>query len=248
MNRTVRSELIKLRTSRASLALLGAGLVYAAVNGVATAAFAGRDGNAPLGHPANIGNILRSGNVATWVVLLVSLLAITGEHRHRTITTTYLAAPRRWAVVAAKGIVYGTLGAVYAVFSMAVSLIAATPKLATSSASIDLVDGHIARVAGGLGMATILYGLAGIGIGALVPNQTAATVGTFTWLVAAENIVGSVIGWRFARWFPGQAAAAASGAGGDILLPMATGAALFAAYALTATLIGARTALNRDVI
>jgi ABC-2 type transport system permease protein len=248
MNATVRSELVKLRTSRASLGLLGAGLVYAAFNGVATAAFAGRDGNAPLGSPSNIGNILRGGSVATWVVLLASLLSITGEHRHRTITTTYLATPHRGAVVRAKMNVYGMVGVGYALASMAVSLAAAMPRMVASSTSVDLADGHVVRMAFGLVVTTVLYGLAGIGIGALVPNQTAAAVGTLAWLVAAENIVGSVVGWRVARWFPGQAAAAASGAGRDILLPMAPGAALFAAYVLAAALIGARVALGRDVI
>jgi hypothetical protein len=62
-----------------------------------------------------------------------------------------------------------------------------------------------------------------------------------------RNIIGSVLGWPTARWFPGQAAAAAAGSGGDTLLPMATGAAVFAAYALAASIIGSRVAMSRDI-
>ena len=39
----------------------------------------------------------------------------------------------------------------------------------------------------------------------------------------------------------------AAGGGGDILLPMAGGAALFAAYALAATVIATTVSLSRDV-
>ena len=247
MNDVVHAELIKLRTSRATVGLLTAGLAYAALNGAVTAAFAGRDQNAELGTAANLGSILRGGNVATWVILLAAIISVTGEYRHRTITATYLATPRRGTVVAAKLTVYGALGVAYAVVSMLLGLAAASPQLLSSSADLQLGDPHVARVAIGLVVATGLFGLAGVGIGSVVRNQTLATVGAIVWLVAAENIVGSVVGWPTARWLPGQAAAAAAGSGGDTLLPMAAGAALFTAYALAAGMIGSRLSMSRDI-
>lgn len=247
MSTTVRAELVKLRTSRSTIALLLAGLVYAVLNALATVEFAGRDGNAPLGSADNLANVLRGGNVATWVVLLVGLLSITGEYRHRTITSTYLATPRRGAVVRAKMMVIGVLGLVYASISMALGLAVVLARTAGTSTSIEIADDHTARVALGMLTATVLYGLVGVGVGGLVRNQTVATVGSLVWLVAVENVVGSVVSWRVARWFPGRAAEAAAGGGADILLPMAGGAALLAAYAVTATLVATTLALSRDV-
>jgi ABC-2 type transport system permease protein len=247
MKSAMQSELLKLRSSRATLVLLLAGVAYAALNGVATAALAGRDGSALLGSADNLANILRAGNIATWVTLLAAILAVTGEHRHRTISTTYLATPRRSVVVMAKLAVYGATGASYAVLTMVVGLTGALPRLLTSADGIDLASPHLTRVALGAVVVTSLYGLAGIGVGSLVRNQTLATVGAIAWLVAAENLIGSLAGWHVARWLPGQAAAAAAGTGPDILLPMAAGAGIFAVYALIAVLLGARVAVASDI-
>jgi ABC-2 type transport system permease protein len=247
MNAAVRAEWRKLRTSRAATLMLAAGLAYAVLNGIATAALAGRDANAALGTAANLANIVRGGNIAMWVMLLVGTVTITGEYRHRTVTTTFLATPRRGTVVGAKLAVAGGVAALYAIVTMAVGLLAALPRLVGSSASIELGDSHVAQVVAGTAVGTTLFALAGVGIGALVRNQTLAVAGALIWFVVAENIVGSVVGWDVGRWLPGRAAAAASAAGGGTLLPMAAGAGLFAAYTAVVTVAGARLAVARDV-
>ena len=247
MNAAARAEWRKIRTSRATILLLVGGLAYSILNGVATAEFAGRDGNAELGTAANLANVLRAGNVAMWVMLLVGTLAVTGEYRHRTITTTLLATPRRRTVIGAKLAVTGGLAAAYAAVGMLIGLLAALPRLAGSSATISLTDPALARVAVGTITGTTLFALAGVGIGALVRNQTLAVAGALVWFLPGENIVGSFVGWQHARWLPGQTAAAATGAGGDTLLPMAAGAALFATYTLLVTVTGTRLTTSRDI-
>ena len=181
-----------------------------------------------------------------WVMLLVGILAVTTEYRHRTVTTTFLATPRRGAVVAAKLAVAAALAGAYAVLGMVVGLVAALPRL-TGAAAIEVADGHVATTVGGAVLGTTLFAVAGVGIGALVRNQTVAVAGALVWFLPAENIVGSVVGWPIARWLPGQAAASATGAGGGTLLPMAAGAALFAGYTAVATVAGTRLAVSRDV-
>jgi len=247
MNANLRAEWRKLRTSRATVLLLVAGLAYAVLNGIATAALAGREQNAELGSAANMANIVRGGNVAMWVMLIVGILAVTTEYRHRTATTTFLATPRRGTVVGAKLIVAGTVGAAYALVGMAVGLVAASPQLASNATSVELADVHVAGTIAGTLVGTTLFAMAGVGIGALVRNQTAAIAGALVWFLPAENIVGSFIGWDIARWLPGQAAASASAAGGGTLLPATAGAALFAAYTGVVAVAGTRLAVSRDV-
>ena len=248
MEGIVTSEWRKVRTNRAAVGLLAGGLVYAVVNGVATAAFAGRDGSAPLGTGGNLGNILRGGGVAMWVVLLVGILSVTSEYRDGTIVATFLATPRRGAVVLAKLRVTALLGLMYAVLCTIMGAAGAAPRLAASRVPLDITDAAVVSAVVGSLAATVLFGLAGVGIGAMVRNQTAAVAGALIWFLPAENIVGSFAGWDVARWFPGQAAAAAAGAGGATLLPPSAGAALFAGYALVAALAGTRFAVSRDVI
>jgi hypothetical protein len=247
MHAITRSEWLKVRSNRAVAGLLAGGLLYAVLNGVATAAFAGRDGNAPLGTGANLANILRGGGVATWVALLVGILSVTSEYRDGTIVSTFLASPRRGAVVAAKLRVTAVLGAGYAVLSVVAGAAGAAPRLLGGGVALDVTDAAVLRAVVGTVVATVLFGLGGVGIGALVRNQTAAVAGALIWFLPAENIAGSVAGWDVARWFPGQAAAAAAGAGGTTLLPPLAGAALFAGYALVAALAGTTFAISRDV-
>ena len=247
MSATIRAEWRKLRTSRATLVLLASGLAYAVLNGVATAAFAGRDGNAELGTAANVANILRGGNITMWVMLLIGLLAITTEYRHHTTTTTFLATPRRHAVVATKLILTGAVAAVYAIVGMAIGLAAALPQLTKSATSVEVANADVARAAAGTLVGTTLFALAGVGIGTLVRNQTVAIAGALVWFLPAENIVGTVVGWPVARWLPGQAAAAATATGSDTLLPAAAGAALFAVYTLILTVAGSKLTVSRDI-
>jgi hypothetical protein len=149
--------------------------------------------------------------------------------------------------VAAKLVVVGTIGVVYAALGMLIGLLAAAPVLVAEGAHVDVLDAQVGRVALGVLATTALFGLAGTAVGALVRNLAGALVGAIAWFVAAEGIIGSVLGWEVARWLPGQAAAAAAGAGGGDLLPMGAGAVLFAAHAAALVALGVWACTSRDV-
>ncbi len=247
MSAAIRSEVRKLRSSRSSMLLLTAGLVYAILNGVATAQLAGLDASAPLGSASNLANIVRGGGVGPWVMLLVAILGVTSEYRHDTIVITSLMTPRRGIVAAAKTAVFATVGLIYALVGIAGGLAAATPTLISRHARLESADLPLSAAAGVV-VVSVLYAVAGVGIGALCRRQqTLAAVGAIVWLGLAENIVGPIAGWGFARWLPGRAAAAAAGAGGGHLLSMPAGAGVFTAYVVVAGGIAALVTLRRDV-
>ena len=121
MNRLVRTELLKQRTTRTLVAGLAAAPVIAALLTIAILSAAGKHGNDPLG-PDNLVQVLGApAGVITLIAILVGVVGTAGEYRHQTITTTLLASPRRRDVVTAKLAAHAITGAVMAMLSLTVS-------------------------------------------------------------------------------------------------------------------------------
>lgn len=247
MRRHLRAEWAKLTSLRAVAVLAAAGLLFSVLNAVATVALAGRRGSAPLGDPGVLAHVLRAGGVANWVVLLLAITVTAGEYQYRTITTSLLVTPRRHRLVAAKLVVLSIVGGLYAGASLLGSLAVALPAIAGRGIDVPWTDPAVAGVAVGVVATGVLHGAAGVAIGALARHTTLAAVGAIAWLVVAENIAGTVIGWRVVRYLPGQTAAAAAGVGDGRLLPMAAGGALFAGYVVVAAGLAGLLTVRRDV-
>ncbi len=191
--------------------------------------------------------------------LVLGALSLTGEFRHRTITPTFLAEPRRWRVLAAKMGVQGVFGALYGLVGTAAAVAAGAAGLALSDTPTMLgepeVWGALARTV----LALALWGMIGVGFGAIIPNQVASIVVilAFTQLVEPLLRVG-LSAWdvteSVASYLPGGASDALVGAsvyslaaGGGGLLPAWGGGLVLAAYAALFAGIGAATTLRRDV-
>lgn len=191
--------------------------------------------------------------------LVLGALAITGEYRHRTLTTSLLVDTSRTRLLLAKVAVQAGFGAVLGVCSVvgvtasaaAVFLLTDTPTfLGTSEAWTTL---------GLTVLALALWGMIGVGFGALVPNQVASVVVILAFtqllepllrlgLAAAGDVASSI-----SLYLPGAAAEALVGAsiytaiGGAALLPRWGGGLVLLAYALGFALLGRLTTLRRDV-
>jgi ABC-2 type transport system permease protein len=107
VNRLVRAELLKVRTTRLWIGLLIGGVALDAVGVIATLALAGT----PEGDRANIPRIATVADVQTlvwsgmvlWLFVAVLTATIsTGEYRYGTAAGTYLATPSRGRVLASK--------------------------------------------------------------------------------------------------------------------------------------------------
>lgn len=190
--------------------------------------------------------------------LVLGALSITGEFRHRTITPTFLAEPRRWRVLVAKLGVQGGFGALYGVVGTAAAVAAGAVGLSLSDTPTMLgepeVWGALARTV----LVLALWGMIGVGFGSLVPNQVASvvTILAFTQLVEPLLRMG-LSAWDVtsgvAAYLPGAASDALVGAsiysmaGGGDLLPTWAGGLVLAGYAVLFAAIGAATTLRRDV-
>lgn len=249
MNHLVRAELLKLRSTRMLyLNVLGA-LAFVPLS-VATAILsAGDPGAGPaLTTSEGLRNVISAGSSGSLVILMLGVLVMAGEFRHNTATSTFLISPDRSQVVRAKLIAASIVGLVLALAASALTLVIALPWLARKDIDVDLLGGDVAPVLLGGIAATALYALVGVGIGAMVRNQTAAIAGAAVWVVIVEGLLVSFepdVG----RWLPGGAATALSGvatANGG-LLPMWGAALLLTAYGLAFATAGTRFVLHRDV-
>jgi ABC-2 type transport system permease protein len=248
MNRLIRTEVLKQRLTRTFVAAVLAAPVVGALVTVAILSLAGKQGNEPLG-PDSFGQVIGGPSGAiTLIAIVLGVLAMTGEYRHQTITTTFLASPRRRDVVIAKLAAASIAGAVMGVLSIAVSATIAVPWLLASGVEIN-ADGTALRVAGGLVLSTALYGSLGVSIGALLRNQTAAVAAVLAWLLAVEGLIGDLLGRSgLLRWLPaaaGRALVQVEPAGDTLALPIA--AIVFIAYVGVFALAGIRFTVNRDI-
>src|SRR6187200_2279284 len=91
LNRLVRTELLKQRTTRVPLAGICAAPVVAGLVTVAVLSFAGKQGNDPLGTDSLHQAIGAPADVITVIAVMLGVLGMAGEFRHQTITTTFLA-------------------------------------------------------------------------------------------------------------------------------------------------------------
>jgi hypothetical protein len=109
-------------------------------------------------------------------ILVLAIVGITGEWRHRTITSSLLAAPDRLRFLAAKTLAFAAAGMV---LSLLISLAVAALGLAVLSAR-DLPTPETGELAGQivrLALVAALSGAFGVALGALVRNQAVAIVG-----------------------------------------------------------------------
>jgi hypothetical protein len=96
---------------------------------------------------------------------------------------------------------------------------------------------------------TAIGGLVGVGIGAMLTNQTLAVTVTLVWIFVVETML-TAFATSVGKWLPGAAASSMSGVAppGDAnYLPMWGAALLFTAYGLAFAALGSRLLVRRDI-
>jgi hypothetical protein len=168
----------------------------------------------------------------------------TGEVQRGLLTTTLLHAPRRGRLMAAKAVTAGLLGLI---IGLADLLAVLAVGLISGALDPSLVNGDIALRAVGLLAAYPLYGVLGLGMGALLSYQPLAVMLPVAWYLFLEDLL--VPGDSPLRtWTLAHVSAALANAG-DVpgLMPVWAGGLVLAGFAGGATVLGAGRLLRRDV-
>jgi hypothetical protein len=251
MTDLVRAEWTKLFTTRVWIGLLLGACVMVAGFTVLLTAFAGNaeSGLPPVG--SDLYEQLAFATAANVVVLFIILgiIGMTQEYRHRTATPTFLATPKRGRVVVAKLLAYAAAAVPLALAVLAVN-VAVVYVHAGARGAAPTLDGDDLRVLAGSGLALVVYAVMGVGVGALLRNQVGAIVGSLVYLFVVEPIIRQIPATAPAyKWMPGGALEALTATfQGPELLDRWQGGLLLLGYGLLAALVGTVLTVRRDVV
>lgn len=193
------------------------------------------------------------------IVMLLGIVVVTSEFFHQTVTTTFLTAPHRTAVMLAKLAAAGVLALVFWVGTTVLNLIFAPLILNATDVGTQLGSGAVWRAMALNGLAYLLWSVLGVGLGVLIRSQIGATVtGILLYLggTIGAAIAISLLAQRFGDWINKLqllVPSLASGlmVSGDTQIPgnppRWAGAAVLIGYAVLTGVIGVLTIRRRDI-
>lgn len=211
MTRLIRSEVLKLKTVWSTWLFIGiTALVVLALGAIIGFAPRGGDSNQLLpirGTAGWFADIFSAMSVAQTFGLVLGIIMVTGEFRHRTITPTLLAGPRRGLMVTAKMVVAGLAGLAVGVAAGVAALVVGSAFVAGRVGTFGVMLGQFGRIVPGVVGASVLYALYGLGLGSLLRNQVVALVVGLAFGFVVEPIIGVALP-AVGKYLPGQAALA----------------------------------------
>ena len=186
MRALLRAELLKLRTTRTFVALVGAAVLVSLLVVVLSAALS-EDVTAD-----DVRGIFAS-DFSALFILLLGIIGMTGEWRHRTITSTVLAAPGRARLLAAKVISYAVAGVVLSlIVSVAIMLVGTLILAGRDETTLGI--GDLGDVLWRNLLVAAFLGALGVCFGALVRNQVVAIVAVLVLGFVVEPVLLGVAG------------------------------------------------------
>jgi ABC-2 type transport system permease protein len=253
----VRAEWTKLFTTRVWIGLLlGSCVLVGGITALQVGLAGVRGGNGQQGVPPVTDPSFTRGafgqvTQAAVLVLILGVIGMTQEYRHRTATPTFLTTPRRGRVVLAKLVAYALAAVPFAVVMAAVDLLVLEIYARARGAGPSLTGDNLQVLAYG-GLALVIYAVIGVGVGALLRNQVGAIVSALVYLFVVETAIAAIPASSSAyQWLPGGAARAmtstdVTGTGMSLLQPW-QGALLLLGYGLIAAVLGTLLTVRRDI-
>ena len=207
---------------------------------------AGQHGAASLGTTANVSKTLSVAALTSMVMMVLGILSVGGEHRHRTIVGSYLAEPRRGRVLIAKLASTGALGAVVGALTFGLALAIALPAFA--SRGVHQLGVDVPQLWLGAALASACFALLGVALGAVTRNTVGAIVAALVWAQLIEVTILQNLIPSLAKWLPTGAAVALTTVGDNakLLSPYAA-AAVLAGWTAVLWLVAAVISMRREV-
>ena len=243
MTALVRSELLKLRTTRTAFGLIvgmvGVIVLFTLLGGLLP------HEEALLGRKDQW-QVYSNGSIASAFAAILGLMSMTTELRHGTIRPTMLAEPRRTRVLLAKLFATTVFGAALGAVGIALSFAIARLCLSGRGIPSALTGGDVRLLILGAISAAALWGALGVALGAVIRNQVGAIVGALFWVLFAESILFALVP-SIGRYLPGTALNVLTQIETSHQLPIVAGVFVFCAYLAVAVVAAAFVTERRDV-
>jgi ABC-2 type transport system permease protein len=248
----IRSEVLKIRSTQVWFWMVLLAVAFTALGTIGNSYNAVQDYD--NGNPVDYYGVFTQSQGAGVALLVLGLLGLTTEFRHKTITPTLLATPNRWRLLTGKAASYAIFAVIYALICVVLNFAIAIIWL--SAAGVPIEYGH--GVPGGVAKAfltLVLTGMFGLGLGAMLRNQAAAMVFGIVYFFILDNVL-NYVPWvrKGYAYTPGGAVKAFNSNGhvegmpGDVhLLAPAAGGVLFLVWSLALLAVGGRLSLSRDI-
>ena len=229
MRDQLRSELLKLRTTRTAAILLLLAVALTALGIVVEGLSTTLDNLAREDTQLTLLGAGSSG--AGFCATFVGLIAVTSEFRYGTIHPTLLFEPRRRVVLAAKLAAAALAGSLFAVICLALSFGAGLAILSARNVDVAPTGGRLVALAIGSVAGAALGAMLGVSVGALIRNQVGAIVAVVAYAFLVDAVLFAAVP-SVGRYLPGKAGDALSGQPVEHLLAPALGAAVLVAWTL----------------
>lgn len=244
-------EIEKVRTTRFWIGLLLGGVALVTLGVVATLAIAGSPegleaGITPIETLEDVREFIATGSIVGVFALVLGATTMTTEHRHRTLSGTFLATPTRTPVVTAKVIGSALAGAVFGAIGALIPLVAVAITFGVRGEAVPLgwtLVIAIAAVAAGSAFSAAM----GAAVGAALRSQLIAILGVLGWALVVESVIGAIVP-AAVKWLPFSGLTTALTQTGTVELfsPLVSGL-LMGLYLAIALAVGIAVTKTRDV-
>ena len=243
MTAQIRAELLKLRTTRTTIALILAMIVlillFTLLDGLLTH-------SGGLASRQDQRQLLSVSSFTAVFAALAGVLLVTSEYRYGTIRPTTLFNPARSRVLAAKAVAGALAGLAFGILGEAIGWAAGYAILNGRGITVVLSSGDILLLTlGGLAGAA-LWGAIGAGLGAIIHNQVGAIITLLAWGLVVDDLLFGLAP-SVGRFTPTRAADALMGLRADHLLSPGAGAIILIAWAGALMVAGITLSARQDI-
>jgi ABC-2 type transport system permease protein len=239
----IRAELLKIRSTRTTIALILAMIALILLITLLTGL---------LTHPSGLASredqreLLSTTSFAGVFSALAGVLLVTSEYRFGTIRPTILYNPARSHVFAAKAVAGACAGVVFGVFSEAIGWAVGYATLDGRGITIVLSSGDILLLTLGGIAGTALWGAIGAGLGAIIHNQVGAVITLLAWGLAVDNLLFGLAP-AVGRFMPTRGSDALMGLRVHHLVSPGVGAITLIAWAGVLGVVGIALSVRQDI-
>src|ERR1700722_8924556 len=121
--------------------------------------------------------------------IVLGVMAVTGEFRHRTITAALLITPKRARLIVAKTVVVFLAGLAFGLVAFAGTVAIVLPILSARHIASDVSGTQIAEIITGGTLVTAVLAAFGVGVGTVIRDQAGAIIATLALLFAIEPLL-----------------------------------------------------------